>query len=131
MPRPLLARLAPSLVLGALALATLLLPDPRPVVVLAHLGRQRALPPLTPRWAYEPWVWEDEDNNSAVVASLVDDYRVRDIPVGVVIVDSPWQMPGEFVVDASGTIRVAYRYQYCEDFPDPRVLTAALREVRR
>jgi peroxiredoxin len=46
-------------------------------------------------------------------------------------VDSPWQMPGEFVVDAAGTIRLAYRYQYCEDFPDPRVLDAALREAAR
>jgi hypothetical protein len=42
-------------------------------------------------------------------------------------VDSPWQMPGEFVVDGDGIIRLAYRYQYCEDWPDPRVLTAAVR----
>lgn len=42
-------------------------------------------------------------------------------------VDSPWQMPGEFVVGPDGTVRLAYRYQYCEDYPDPRVLIAALR----
>jgi peroxiredoxin len=42
------------------------------------------------------------------------------------LVDSPWQLPGEFVVDRAGSIRLAYRYQYCEDFPDPRVLVAAL-----
>jgi hypothetical protein len=36
-------------------------------------------------------------------------------------------MPGEFVVDGDGIIRLAYRYQYCEDWPDPRVLTAAVR----
>ena len=41
-------------------------------------------------------------------------------------VDSPWQMPGEFVVDGGGIIRLAYRYQYCEDWPDPRVLAAAV-----
>jgi hypothetical protein len=35
-------------------------------------------------------------------------------------------LPGEFVVDRGGIIRLAYRYQYCEDFPDPRVLTTAL-----
>src|SRR5438045_8688005 len=46
-------------------------------------------------------------------------------------VDSAWQLPGEFVVDHSGTIRLAYRYQYCEDFPDPRILTSALREASR
>lgn len=42
-------------------------------------------------------------------------------------VDSPWQMPGEFVIDTSGVITLAYRYQYCEDFPDPLVLTTAIR----
>ena len=48
-------------------------------------------PPLTPRWAYEPWVWEDEENTEAAVMQLVDDYLLRDIPVGAVIIDSPWQ----------------------------------------
>ena len=43
------------------------------------------------------------------------------------LVDNPWLLPGEFVVDSGGVIRLAYRYQYCEDFPDPRVLTTAIR----
>jgi peroxiredoxin len=43
------------------------------------------------------------------------------------LVDNPWLLPGEFVVGKNGTIRLAYRYQYCEDFPDPRVLTTAIR----
>lgn len=43
------------------------------------------------------------------------------------LVDSPWQLPGEFVIDRAGVIQLAYRYQYCEDFPDPRVLIAAIR----
>ena len=42
-------------------------------------------------------------------------------------VDSPWQMPGEFVVAQDGRVQLAYRYQYCEDWPDPRVLLAAIR----
>lgn len=45
------------------------------------------------------------------------------------LVDSPWQLPGEFVVDRAGVIRLAYRYQYCEDFPNPLVLVAAIREA--
>jgi peroxiredoxin len=44
------------------------------------------------------------------------------------LVDSPWLLPGEFVVDKRGTIRLAYRYQFCEDWPDPLVLIAALKE---
>ena len=43
------------------------------------------------------------------------------------LVDSPWQRPGEFVVDPSGILRLTYRYQYCEDYPDPRVLVSAIR----
>lgn len=42
-------------------------------------------------------------------------------------VDSPWQLPGEFVIGRGGVVHLAYRYQYCEDWPDPRVLTAAIR----
>ncbi len=49
--------------------------------------------------------------------------------MGRPLVDSPWQLPGEFVVDISGIIRLAYRYQYCENYPDPRVLVAAIREA--
>jgi peroxiredoxin len=45
------------------------------------------------------------------------------------LVDSPWQLPGEFVVDSGGTIRLAHRYQYCENFPDPLVLLTAIREA--
>ena len=44
-------------------------------------------------------------------------------------VDSPWQLPGEFVVDKSGVIRLAYRYQYCEDWPNPLVLMAGIKEA--
>ena len=46
------------------------------------------------------------------------------------MVDSPWQLPGEFVVDRDGRLRLTYRYQYCEDYPNPLVLVAALREAR-
>ena len=46
------------------------------------------------------------------------------------LVDNSWLLPGEFVVDRDGVVRLAYRYNYCENFPDPRVLTAAIREAR-
>jgi len=45
------------------------------------------------------------------------------------IVDSPWQLPGEFVIDKKGVIRLVYRYQYCENWPDPRVLMAGIKEA--
>jgi peroxiredoxin len=45
-------------------------------------------------------------------------------------VDSPWQLPGEFVVDGAGIVRLAHRYQHCEDWPDSRVLIAAIKDAR-
>lgn len=41
-------------------------------------------------------------------------------------VDNPFLLPAEFVI-TNGIVQLAYRYQYCEDYPDPRVLTAAVR----
>jgi len=51
--------------------------------------------------------------------------------LGRPMVDSPWQLPGEFVIDRDGIIRLAYRYNFCEDWPDARVLTAALRDAAK
>jgi alpha-glucosidase (family GH31 glycosyl hydrolase) len=47
-------------------------------------------PPICPRWALEPWVWEDNGNTRQSTEALVGDYLSRDIPVGVVLIDSPW-----------------------------------------
>ncbi|MBN1349688.1 hypothetical protein JXJ21_09780 [candidate division KSB1 bacterium] len=47
-------------------------------------------PPVTPEWAYEPWIWEDDENTQAAVMSLVGGYETHSIPVGAVIIDSPW-----------------------------------------
>ncbi len=48
-------------------------------------------PPVTPRWAFEPWVWEDNGNTRSSTESVVSGYLSRQIPVGGVIVDSPWE----------------------------------------
>lgn len=42
------------------------------------------------------------------------------------VVDSPWQLPGEFVIGSDGVIALAHRYQYCEDFPPKTVLLGAI-----
>ena len=47
--------------------------------------------------------------------------------LGRPLVDDPWMQAGEFVVGVDGVIRVAYPYNYCEDFPDPRIFTTAAR----
>lgn len=45
-------------------------------------------------------------------------------------VDNPWLLPGEFVIDTSGTIRFAYRYQYCSNYPETGVLLGAIGHAR-
>lgn len=47
------------------------------------------------------------------------------------VVDSPWQLPGEFVVGSDGLIALAHRYQYCEDFPPKTVLLGAIAAAER
>jgi peroxiredoxin len=46
------------------------------------------------------------------------------------LVDDPWRATGEFVVRTDGTVALPYVYQYCEDFPDSRLLTSAARRAR-
>ena len=63
--------------------------------------------------------------DAAAAAGLAAERREAGTP----LVDSPWQLPGEFVVARGGIIELAYRYQYCDNFPDPRVLLAAIEEA--
>ncbi len=43
-----------------------------------------------PEWIFRHWVWEDESTQQSA-QQLVDDYLARDIPVGAIIIDSPWE----------------------------------------
>ncbi len=42
------------------------------------------------------------------------------------LVDSPWQLPGEFVIARSGRLVLTHRCQYCEDFPPKTVVLGAI-----
>lgn len=46
--------------------------------------------PLTPAWALECWLWEDDTNTADAVEELLRGYREHDIPVRTVLIDSPW-----------------------------------------
>lgn len=81
-----------------------------------------------------------EGQPSQIVFDAPDEVLQRDSEAGLrlqparhgtdaALVDSPWQLPGEFVVDRSGVIRLAYRCQYCEDWPNPLVLRGAMKEA--
>ncbi|MEK6721114.1 MAG: peroxiredoxin-like family protein [Chloroflexota bacterium] len=45
------------------------------------------------------------------------------------MVDNPWLLPAEFVVASNGDVVQAHRYQWCEDYPDPRVNIASIRHA--
>lgn len=44
----------------------------------------------TPRWAFEPWISKDISTGADTYA-FVKGFRDRDIPVGAVVLDSPWE----------------------------------------
>jgi len=73
-------------------------------------------PPIAPRWAFEPWVWEDNGNTRASITELVAGYQKRNIPVGAVLIDSPWSTAyNDFIwnpnryPDPAGMIREFHR----------------------
>ena len=43
-----------------------------------------------PEFVFHHWVWEDESTQQSAL-QLVDDYKTHNIPVGAIIIDSPWE----------------------------------------
>ncbi len=46
--------------------------------------------PITPPWALECWVWEDDVNTADYVKELLAGYARHDFPVRTILIDSPW-----------------------------------------
>ncbi len=58
--------------------------------------------PITPPWALECWLWEDDRNTAAAVQELLEGYAEHDIPVRTVLIDSPWSTRyNDFQVDTA------------------------------
>ena len=56
--------------------------------------------PLTPPWALECWLWEDDINTAARVDELLEGYAKYDLPVRTILIDSPWSYRyNDFQVD--------------------------------
>lgn len=53
-------------------------------------GSRHGRVPLTPPWALECWLWEDDVNTAAFARELLEGYARHDIPVRTLLIDSPW-----------------------------------------
>src|SRR5436190_4598732 len=63
-------------------------------------GSRHGQVPLTPPWALECWLWEDDVNTEAYVKELLEGYARHDFPVRTVLIDSPWSRRyNDFEVD--------------------------------
>ncbi len=63
-------------------------------------AQRHGYPPLTPAWALECWLWEDDENTAERVDYLLEGYARHDIPVRTILLDSPWSMRyNDFEVD--------------------------------
>lgn len=58
-------------------------------VLLTNMGYAQK-PPITPTWAFKHIIWEDSLNTSCGAMQLSEQYLKRNIPVGGIIIDSPW-----------------------------------------
>ncbi len=47
-------------------------------------------PAIAPPWSMRPWFWEDDINTSAAVWDWVHGCESHDLPIGAILIDSPW-----------------------------------------
>ena len=83
------------------------------VLVAVVAAADTSKPAIAPPWSMEPWIWEDDVNTFAAVQDLIDGCKKNDLPIGAVLLDSPWSTAyNNFVFDDA-------RY------PDPRGMIAS------
>lgn len=58
--------------------------------LLSGASFDTSAPAIAPPWSLEPWFWEDDVNTTAAVQDLIDGCRRNNIPIGAVMLDSPW-----------------------------------------
>lgn len=76
-------------------------------------------------WSLEQALYDAPDEFCNLQEATGRQFQADRRSQGRPLVDDPWMQSGEFVVAPDATIRVAYLYNYCADYPDPRVFTTA------
>lgn len=80
-------------------------------------------------WSLEQVLYDAPEEFCELREDTGADFQAERRAQGRPLVDDPWMQSGEFLVDREGMIRVAYAYNYCEDYPDPRIYLTAARLV--
>lgn len=78
-------------------------------------------------WSREQVLYDAPDEYCSLTEEIGQSFQAERRSQDRPLVDDPWMQSGEFVVDTDGLVRVAYLYNYCADYPDPRVFTTAAR----
>ncbi len=78
-------------------------------------------------WSVEQVLYDAPEEYCSLSEESGIEFQEERRAQGRPLVDDPWMQSGEFLVDPNGTIRVAYAYNYCEDYPDPRIFLTAAR----
>jgi alpha-glucosidase (family GH31 glycosyl hydrolase) len=91
-----------------------------PPVGLFENSFDTSTPAIAPPWSMRPWLWEDDVNTADAVWDLVDGCREHDLPLGAILIDSPWS-----------TRYTTFQFDE-KRYPEPRKMIEALhaRDVR-
>lgn len=101
---------------------------PAPMLIDAGYEAHRAFG--LGHWSLEQVLYDAPDEFCELREDTGVEFQADRRSQGRPLVDDPWMQSGEFVVAPDGVIRVAYLYNYCADYPDPRIFTTAARLVR-
>jgi peroxiredoxin len=78
-------------------------------------------------WSKEQALYDAPDEYCSLTREVGETFQAERREMGRSLVDDPWMQSAEFVVDTGGVVRVAYYYNYCEDYPDSRIFETAAR----
>lgn len=81
-------------------------------------------------WSEEQVLYDAPEEYCNRGEELGERFRQERKEQGRTMVDDPWMQSGEFVVDTDGVVRLSYLYNYCADYPEPKVFTTAARLAR-
>ena len=78
-------------------------------------------------WSLEQVLYDAPDEYCELKPETGKEFQDSRREQGRRLVDDPWMQSAEFVVGTDGVVRVAYLYNYCADYPDPRIFLTAAR----